>query len=206
MRGQSGEGMIISYVGKRLPLMRILDSFKGPLSRYMKSPVLFTLALVATASLSCEKEESVSADPVDLDKSCASPPQPVRFVLLDKQGTALVPSSTASLGISYATATGSTQLPYVVSTLQSPGTPNKYGGVGIGCDMGGYSVRAIQPVKEFTLTWNGQPVGVLTYDLQKVNWRQGCYKEAAFLFNGKPVVVDATVMPFVALLPTEMVQ
>jgi len=172
----------------------------------MKSLILVTLALVATASLSCEKEEPISADQVDLGKSCASPPQPVRFVLLDKQGTALVPSPTANLDISYVTATGSTRLLYVVSTLQSPGTPNKYGGVGIGCDMGGYSVRAALPVKEFTLTWNGQSVGVLTYDLQKVDWTQGCYKEAAFLFNGKPVVVDATVMPFVAVLPTDVVQ
>ena len=171
----------------------------------MKPSLLVALALVATASLSCEKEESISAEELDLGKGCVSPPQPVRFVLLDKQGNALVPSSTASLNISYATATGSTRVPYVISTLQSPGTPNKYGGVGFGCDMGAYSVRAALPIKEFTLTWNGQAVGVLTYDLQKVDSTQGCYKEAAFLFNGKPVVVDTTVMPFVALLPTEVV-
>jgi hypothetical protein len=172
----------------------------------MKPSLLFAMALVAATSLSCEKEESISAQELNLSKSCASPPQPVRFVLLDKQGNALVPSSSANLDIFYATATGSVRLPYVVSTLQSPNTPNKYGGVGIGCDMGGYSVRATLPVKEFTLTWQGQVVGVLTYDLQKVDWSQGCYKEAAFLFNGKPVIVDATVMPFVALLPTEIAQ
>lgn len=61
-------------------------------------------------------------------------------------------------------------------------------------------------VKEFTLVWNNQTVGMLTYDLQKVDWKQGCYREAAFLFNGKPVVIDTIVMPFVALLPTEAVQ
>jgi hypothetical protein len=171
----------------------------------MKPSLLFAMALVATVSLSCEKEES-SAEALDLGKGCASPPQPVRFVLLDKQGNALVPSSTANLDISYTTATGSVALPYVVSALQSSSTPNKYGGVGIGCDMGGYSARAVLPVKEFTLTWNGQAAGILTYDLRKVDWTQGCYKEAAFMFNGKPVVVDATVMPFVALLPTEIVQ
>jgi hypothetical protein len=136
---------------------------------------------------------------------CVSPPQPVRFVLLSKQGNHLLPQGNIALVVSYLDQKQRVEIPHVIWTFSTSDlAAHKYGGVGIGCDLGGYSVRAINPIKEFDLTVNGRPVGVLTYDLQRTDQAHGCYKEVAFLFNGTPVVIDTGVRPFVAVIRTQL--
>ncbi len=164
--------------------------------------ILF-LFLLTGCVVSCKK-----ATP-NIVGSCGSPPQPVGMILLDKQGHNLVKSVADKVVFSYVD-NGQTQtIPCVIKPLQdlSTGQPTtKYdGGLGVGCDLGGYSVRQSNPIKTFQVIVNSQAAGTIYYDLQKNTLQssatvQDCFTVISFQLNTVPVQTDKTVIPFVAVL------
>lgn len=155
----------------------------------------------------CKKESTPTIDVVQ--NSCSSPPEPVRFVVLNKAGQNLLASPGNRLTVSFSE--NGRQQPVACTTgkLQTSTADTtragKYGGVGMGCEIGSYSVRQAQPVKQFELFLNGESLGTIYYDLEKLTGGKatGCYRQVAFRFRDQPVSVDTSVMPFVAVLQTE---
>jgi len=152
--------------------------------------------------------EKVEIDANLLNKSCSSPPDPVRFVLLDKQGRNLAAAANPPVTVTFEENGQVHVLPCVVGKLQRIGTDTtrKYSGVGLGCDLGGYSVRQSKAVKTFKVMVGSQQAGSIYYDLQRNGPTSApdCYTVNAFQFNSLAVPVDNTVTPFVAVLQSNL--
>lgn len=164
------------------------------------------LLVLMTGLVSCKKTDSDQTQKII--SSCTTPPAPVTFVLLSKQGQTLVTSSADQVVLVYSENGHSQTISCVIAPLQDAATRQptaKYGGLVIGCNIGDYSVRPTNPVKTFQVLVNNQAAGTLYYDLKPNADRtsvgvQDCFKLLSFQFNTAPVQVDQTVMPFAAVL------
>lgn len=128
------------------------------------------------------------------------------MVLLDKQGHNLVKSVADKVVISY-TDNGQTQtIPCVIRPVQDTGTgqpTTKYdGGLGVGCALGGYSVRQSNPIKTFQVIVNSQAAGTIYYDLQKNAPQnsatvQDCFNVISFQLNtrSKQIIPSCPLSP-----------
>lgn len=162
--------------------------------------------LLLFGAVGCKKEDSDQTQKII--SSCAAPPAPVTFVLLDKQGHSLVTTASDQVVLSYSENGQTRALPCVIGPLQDAATQkptSKYGGLLIGCNIGDYSVRQNNPVKTFQVTVNNQAAGTIYYDLQPNTARaltgvQDCFRLVSFQFNTVSVQMDETVMPFAAVL------
>jgi hypothetical protein len=150
----------------------------------------------------------VDIDPNQLNESCSSPPEPVRFVLLDKQGKNLAAGNNAPITVSFEENGQIKTIPCIIGKLQRIGsdTTRKYSGVGIGCDLGGYSVRQSNAVKTFKVMVGNQQAGIIYYDLQKNSLasKADCYTVNSFQFENLAVSIDNTVIPFMAVLKSNL--
>lgn len=173
---------------------------------YMKTINQAFILMGLAGVISCKKTESDQTQKII--SSCTSPPAPVTFVLLDKQGKNLVTSVSDQIYLSYSD-NGQTQIiPCVIGPLQDAATrqpTNKYGGLLIGCSIGDYSVRQSNPIKTFQVMVNNKAAGTIYYDLQPNTTRNlagtsDCFKLISFQFNTTPVQIDQNVMPFAAVL------
>jgi len=166
----------------------------------------FVMLFLGACVQGCKKPDN---DINRLISSCALPPAPVGLVLLSKQGTNLVTSTTDEVIVSYSDKGQTQRLPCIIGALQdvAPRQPStKYGGLAVFCELGSISNRKNNsPVKTFQLTINNQPAGTIFFDLRDDPNRtstglQNCYKVFAFQFNNAPVQTDDTVMPGVGLI------
>jgi hypothetical protein len=160
------------------------------------------LLLGCLSLLGCAKEALI--DPNQLNQSCSAPPEPVRFVLLGKQGQNLAAGAHPPISITFEENGQVQTLACTSGTLRrvGPDTTRKYGGVGAGCDLGGYSVRPVQPIGTFKVLVGGQLAGTLDYVVQRNSPARlaDCYTVKVFRFNSQVVRLDSTVLPYVAVL------
>lgn len=160
----------------------------------------------AIGMANCTKKADI--DPNQLNESCSGPPEPVRFVLLDKQGNNLAAGNNAPITVTMEEDGQVKTIPCVIGKLQRIGadTTRKYSGVGIGCDLGGYSVRQSNPIKIFKVMVGSQQAGTIYYDLQKnaSASKADCYTVNSFQFENIAVSIDNTVIPFVAVLKSNL--
>jgi hypothetical protein len=170
----------------------------------------FCATLLISGLSSCKKIEDDQTPAII--KSCTSPPAPVVLVLLDKQGRNVVTAATDQVVISY-TSNGQRQtIPCTLGSLVDASTrqpTTAYSGLAVGCDLGSYSIRQADAVKTFQVVVNAKTAGTLYYDLQPNPNRtatgvQDCFQLVSFRWNALPVQLDNTVMPAVAVLPSDL--
>lgn len=172
----------------------------------MKILNLTRFLMLLMGAVSCTKTDSDQTQKIS--SSCAAPPAPITFVLLNKQGNSLVTTNADQVILSYSE-NGQTQtIPCVIGPLQDAATHQttiKYGGLLVGCNIGEYSIRQTTPIKTFQVKVNNQAAGTIYYNLQPNPDRtmtgvQDCFKLISFQFNTVAVQIDQTVMPFAAVL------
>ena len=205
------ETIILRYsYGAFLPYLFNNTQHSSVVPDAMKTVSLIPFLVLLVGAVGCKKTDSDQTQKII--SSCTAPPSPVMFVLLNKQGNSLVTTSADQVVLSYSDNGQTRTIPCVIGPLQDAATRQptaKYGGLLIGCSIGDYSVRQTNPIKTFQVTVNNQGAGTIYYDLQPNTDRtptgvQDCFKLLSFQFNTVPVQIDQTVMPFAAVLNSNL--